>query len=301
MRLSRVEQPAAHEQVARDLVTYLPHQDRRNQRRYEADAHFGIAELRFRHGEGEVAHRRDTRSSGYGRAVHGGDSRFREIIETAEELRHAPRISKILLIGLAHQRLQLVQVHARAKGFATSGEYGNQHVAFFDRIEGRQDFIDHAKADGVALLGTIEGNGHDPGVLRDLESLEFHALMGTGDYTEHRVIGVSADSRRRRQPNVQMARSRDGHRPIYMSLRRIMSSACCDANPRTRARSPGNWRFTTSVPFSAASAWKTNPTGFSAVPPVGPATPVMPNPSVVPQRLRMPSASAFATASLTAP
>ena len=55
------------------------------------------------------------------------------------------------------------------------------------------------------------------------------------------------------------------------------------------------------VPVSLARAWNTKPTGFSAVPPVGPATPVTPRPKVVAQRLRMPSASAAAVSPLTAP
>src|SRR5215472_5091832 len=205
MRLIGVEYPPAHEQVARDLMAYLPYQNRRNQRRYKADAYFGISEFSFGHGEGEVAHRRDPRSAGYGGTVDGGDGRFGEIVETSEELRHVPRIRDILLLRLAHQRLQLVKIHARAKGFARSREDGNRRVAFFDLIEGPKDFIDHAKANGVAPVRTIEGNGRDPGVLRELESLELH---GTGQ---------------------EIIQSIDGEiTRVYLSLRRTMSSACCE-------------------------------------------------------------------------
>src|SRR5881409_1705924 len=80
-----------------------------------------------------------------------------------------------------------------------------------------------------------------------------------------------------------------------------MSSAWVVANHRTRCLSPGKFRCTTSVPRAPAKAWNTRPTGFSALPPVGPATPVMPMPNVAPQRSRIPSASAIATSRLTAP
>jgi hypothetical protein len=40
---------------------------------------------------------------------------------------------------------------------------------------------------------------------------------------------------------------------------------------------------------------KTVPTGFSSVPPLGPATPVIDNPKSVPTRVRTPSAIASAT------
>ena len=43
------------------------------------------------------------------------------------------------------------------------------------------------------------------------------------------------------------------------------------------------------------------PTGFSSVPPPGPAMPVMPIPTSAPKRARAPSASAAATSGETAP
>ncbi len=55
------------------------------------------------------------------------------------------------------------------------------------------------------------------------------------------------------------------------------------------------------APSGPASAMATVPTGFSADPPSGPATPVILTPSSVPKRCRTPSAIARATGSLTAP
>src|SRR5579871_1337083 len=70
----------------------------------------------------------------------------------------------------------------------------------------------------------------------------------------------------------------------YIRFFRIMSSAMVEANRRIRLRSPGKLRWTTSVPLSLATAWKTRPTGLSGVPPDGPATPVTPTPMLDSQR-----------------
>ena len=70
---------------------------------------------------------------------------------------------------------------------------------------------------------------------------------------------------------------------------------------RIRSRSPGKRNSRSRGPRSSAMPMCTRPTGFSGVPPPGPAIPVTPTPSVAPVRLRMPSASASATSELTAP
>src|SRR5208283_909823 len=64
----------------------------------------------------------------------------------------------------------------------------------------------------------------------------------------------------------------------YSRARRIISRACCVANWRIRLRSPGKFRSTTCVPSSPASAMYTSPTGLCSLPPLGPATPVIPTP-----------------------
>ena len=52
---------------------------------------------------------------------------------------------------------------------------------------------------------------------------------------------------------------------------------------------------------STSTATHTVPTGLSAVPPSGPAMPVMPTPTAVPSRSRTPCAISRAVSSLTAP
>ncbi len=54
-------------------------------------------------------------------------------------------------------------------------------------------------------------------------------------------------------------------------------------------------------PPACATLRQTIPTGFSGVPPSGPATPVMPTPTAAPNRSAAPSASAAATSGDTAP
>ena len=54
-------------------------------------------------------------------------------------------------------------------------------------------------------------------------------------------------------------------------------------------------------PSGPATEKQTRPTGFVAVPPPGPAMPVIPTPTSAPTRARAPSASASATSTDTAP
>src|SRR5580692_4128946 len=84
--------------------------------------------------------------------------------------------------------------------------------------------------------------------------------------------------------------------------RRTASRAACVACWRIRSRSPPGKRNAHSRgPRSSAKPTWTKPTGFSGVPPPGPAIPVIPTPSVAPARFRMPSARARAASGLTAP
>src|SRR5207244_1264284 len=79
------------------------------------------------------------------------------------------------------------------------------------------------------------------------------------------------------------------------------SSAAWEARYRIPSRSPLNrWDRTTAVLLSARARY-TRPTGFSFVPPVGPAMPVTARPRSAPLSSRTPSAMAWATSPLTAP
>src|SRR5436309_9204451 len=83
--------------------------------------------------------------------------------------------------------------------------------------------------------------------------------------------------------------------------RRSKSRAACDARARISPRSPGKMRRNarTSAPYRAAN--HTVPTGFSAVPPVGPAIPVTANAASTANCRCTPPAIALTTCSETAP
>ena len=71
---------------------------------------------------------------------------------------------------------------------------------------------------------------------------------------------------------------------------------------RTSARSPGTGMHRTIPgPSVNITANHTVPTGFSAVPPPGPATPVIATAVSAPKRLSAPAAIAWATSAETAP
>src|SRR5271167_3565773 len=79
-------------------------------------------------------------------------------------------------------------------------------------------------------------------------------------------------------------------------------SAICNAASRTAVRSPGKIRCSVlgAAPRCASPKW-TRPTGFSALPPPGPATPVIDTARSIGARASAPSAIAVAVSALTAP
>src|SRR5213596_1539937 len=85
------------------------------------------------------------------------------------------------------------------------------------------------------------------------------------------------------------------------SARRSISNAACVDCHFTEARSPRKRKRRLVTSLATASATNTVPTGLAAVPPSGPATPVIARPQGVPARSQMPRAIASAHGALTAP
>src|ERR1700690_3532743 len=100
----------------------LAPQKSRNDRRYESDAYFGVAELGGRCGQCEIAERSEPTAARDGCPVYRRNRRLGEIIERAEKLRHGLGVLQALLWRTAHERFQIVQVHARAECFPCAGE-----------------------------------------------------------------------------------------------------------------------------------------------------------------------------------
>src|SRR6185503_2740710 len=89
--------------------------------------------------------------------------------------------------------------------------------------------------------------------------------------------------------------------PHTCSILLTMSSAACDAWNFTCSRSPKKRNVRTRRSLSVTAATTTVPTGFSGVPPLGPAIPVTATPTLARAFALMPSAIASPTGSLTAP
>src|SRR5690606_25423370 len=96
--------------------------------------------------------------------------------------------------------------------------------------------------------------------------------------------------------------TRRAHAPSSLSsMRRSSSSAATAERSRPSSRSPGTESRRASERVGVSAAMKTVPTGFSGVPPPGPATPLIATPHSAPVMRRMPEAMARTAGSLTAP
>ena len=119
-------------------------------------------------------------------------------------------------------------------------------------------------------------------------------------------------SSRRGSWSAQKSRSRSSlttlaRRSCLMSVHdsvtslRTRCSAATAARPRIVSRSPGKSKRRSRSPIGPLACRKTSPTGFSSVPPPGPATPVTDTATSAPSRSRAPRAIAAAVSAETAP
>jgi hypothetical protein len=108
--------------------------------------------------------------------------------------------------------------------------------------------------------GQVQVFGFDP---RDALTRQraLHALL----HHRHAMFGVVLQQHREKQTH-------------HNSSSRSITSAACDARHFTSLRLPMKRCSATRVPPGDATAIYTKPTGFSGVPPVGPAMPVVPMP-----------------------
>src|SRR5207249_6099926 len=104
----------------------------------------------------------------------------------------------------------------------------------------------------------------------------------------------------RRQRDEQHGRDQNPHVRPPTARRSISNAACVDCH-FTEARSPEKRKRRLDTPPGTASATNTVPTGFAAVPPSGPAIPVIARPQGVPARSQTPRTIASAHGALTAP
>src|SRR5947209_8085297 len=121
----RVEDASSEQQVACALLSDVRDQKTRNYCRDKADAHLGVAKLRFRDRQSEIAQGRQPSASGNGRAIHRRDGRLRKIIERTEEPCHGFRVLNILLMSAPRKLLEVLQVHAGTKRLSCAGKNQN--------------------------------------------------------------------------------------------------------------------------------------------------------------------------------
>src|SRR3954452_14697770 len=121
-----------------------------------------------------------------------------------------------------------------------------------------------------------------------------------------RVEHVVGQAERKEEPEPFIAAHASGRShaassrlPVRSARRRW--SAVTVARTRTCPRSPGRSSMRASDPSGPAACRWTSPTGFSGVPPSGPATPVTATATSAPSRARAPAAIAAAVSADTAP
>ena len=169
--LFRAENPAGQQQIASLFFSHLPQKKCRNDRRNESDAHFRVAELRFWHGQGEIAKQCEPGSARDRRPVHCGNRYLGKFIKRAEQPDHGLRILQILLRRSSEQAFEIVQIHPRAKSLARAGQDQHDRIRLGDLVERAQQIVNQFEADGIALLGTVQRDGRDAAVVCELDVL----------------------------------------------------------------------------------------------------------------------------------
>src|SRR3984893_14473609 len=142
----------------------------------------------------------------------------------------------------------------------------------------------------------------------EMEAIGVHPCdAGAAEAGGHRWAQRRADLRNLgARPLVRIDGNKQTRHAVFsVSQRRIMSIAACDAWNLTISRPPTKLNVLTRVSHAPsciqAAAIMTVPTGFSGVPPEGPAIPVTPTARSLPEMRRTLVAIASATGSLTAP
>src|SRR6202158_5824609 len=170
----RVEDAAGKQEIAGDFFADLAQEKSRDDGGHESDPHFRVAKLCFRHGQREIAEQSKSGAAGDSRPVDRGNRWFGKFIERAEQANHGSRVFKILLRRTPDQRFRIVEVQAGAEGLPCPGQDqdAGRRVSHF--FQGADQIVNQFVADGVALVGPVEGEGGDAGVEGEMERFVVH-------------------------------------------------------------------------------------------------------------------------------
>src|SRR2546425_3481861 len=182
--------------------------------------------------------------------------------------------------------LRSLEARKRAQTLQHDGEWTGSCDRFTGRDLGQGDLCRSylpQKAQRKVQVGGLDPPHPCTGGLKALLGIDYSLVQCRGQLDGNKnlmLLGQSRNRCRRRRFNAACA-----------ARKRIPSRPASDPNISLRCNGPPE----------SASAMNTRPTGFSGVPPAGPAIPVTPSPTSAPALSRMPAAMASATSALTAP
>src|SRR5437764_4329861 len=186
-----------------------------------------------------------------------------------------PRALEMRLLEVDAEQRRARELRGQARGQLAGATADVEHRSVDDGMAVEDRFL--LRPDCFDLRGEVPHHrliGH----LFRLHAARMHGeILGGDDDIRCHIFALRSTKSRSRSSADWVAKSLNSARPIGQNILRCS----CDDGP--------------------ATAICTVPTGFSGVPPLGPAMPVTPMPYVAPQRSRMPRASATATGSETSP
>src|SRR4029453_11664827 len=157
-------------------------------------------------------------------------------------------------------------------------------------------------------VGPEAGGGEDEAAHQPVLGTEVGQVLAPGgDESEQRDGAVDDAEQLARTGHGDARRQRRGRKSVISRTgmpsrwRRTHSSAPCEASRFTQSPVPQTWYRAATVSSAHPRPKHTVPTGFSAVPPSGPATPVVETTMSAPSARRAPAAISAAVCSLTAP
>ena len=157
----RVDALAGHEQLQRALAAQIADHDRHDHHRPHADFDLRCAEQRGVGRDEEVAAEREPEAAGERVPVDTANDRLAQPFHGEEQLDEQPAFAMTVHLGRVGVKAGKIRPGAE-RLVARAGEQHDTHVVVALRRGKRgREVPQHRRADGVALLGTVERDGRD--------------------------------------------------------------------------------------------------------------------------------------------